>query len=86
MMTIDQLEAFLEIIDQHSFHLAAEKLYLSQPSVTSRIKSLEKELDTQLFIREGRGFSLTDRGNQFIPYAKRMVRTYKKACLVLGGQ
>ncbi|MFT8872910.1 MAG: LysR family transcriptional regulator [Sporolactobacillus sp.] len=82
-MTIDQIEAFLAVIDKQNFHLAAEELYLSQPSVSSRIKSLERELDTELFVREGRGVSLSDAGIQFVPYAKRIFRTYKKACLVL---
>ncbi|CAM3211300.1 LysR family transcriptional regulator [Sporolactobacillus spathodeae] len=84
-MTIDQLEAFLAVIDNNSFHLAAEELYLSQPSVTSRIKALERELNAELFIRSGRGISLSDSGIRFMPYAKRMLRTYKKARLVLEG-
>ncbi|MDD9147865.1 MULTISPECIES: LysR family transcriptional regulator [unclassified Sporolactobacillus] len=79
MMTIDQLDAFLAVVKYHSFHLAAEKLFLSQPSISSRIQALERELNAELFVKNGRGVKLSEQGEILIPYAKRMVGTYKKA-------
>lgn len=45
-------EAFVYVIHFNSFNKAADALFLSQPSVTARIQSLERELDTKLFERE----------------------------------
>lgn len=78
-MTTDQLAAFLAIVKYRSYHLAAEKLFVSQPSLSSRIQALESELDTRLFIREGRGVRLSEQGKSFLPYAKKMIGTYRKA-------
>lgn len=50
-MDIRQLEAFVYTVKYQSFSLAAQKLYLSQPTVSSHINNLEKELHTQLLKR-----------------------------------
>ena len=47
-MDIRQLEAFVYTVKYQSFSLAAQKLYLSQPTVSSHINNLEKELHTRL--------------------------------------
>ncbi|WP_400163578.1 LysR family transcriptional regulator [Brevibacillus sp. TJ4] len=77
-MNIANLEAFVYVVHFHSFHKAAEALFLSQPSITARIQSLERELDTKLFERDGRGFALTENGKQFLPYAQQVLQTYKR--------
>lgn len=82
-MTTDQLEAFLAIVEFNSFHLAAEKLYLSQPTVTSRIQSLEREFNVKLFRKNGRGVELSREGIILVPYARRMINTYKQAAAKL---
>jgi DNA-binding transcriptional LysR family regulator len=66
-----QLEAFLQVAHHRSFSRAAEALFLTQPSVTARIQSLERELGERLFERSGRSVSLTDAGLAFIPHAQR---------------
>lgn len=78
-MTTDQLEAFLAVAEFKSYRAAAEKLYLSQPSLSSRIQALERELGTTLFNRNGRGVVLSEKGQIFVPYAKRMRKVYQKA-------
>ncbi|WP_010631881.1 LysR family transcriptional regulator [Sporolactobacillus vineae] len=78
-MTTDQLEAFLAVAEYKSYRAAAEKLFISQPSLSSRIQVLERELGTSLFNRNGRGVVLSEQGRIFIPYAKRMRRVYQKA-------
>ncbi|UKS30472.1 LysR family transcriptional regulator [Paenibacillus sp. HWE-109] len=77
-MNIENIEAFVYVIHFNSFNKAADALFLSQPSVTARIQSLERELNTLLFEREGRNFSITDKGKQFLPYAQQILQTYKK--------
>lgn len=78
-MNIDHLEAFIYAVHFNSIHKAANALFLSQPTVTARVKTLERELDQQLFDRSGRGISLTEKGREFLPYAEQIVQTYEQA-------
>jgi DNA-binding transcriptional LysR family regulator len=78
-LTIDQLNTFLLVAKYSSFHIAAEKLFLSQPSVTSRIQALENDLGVILFVRQGRGIKLSDQGEKLVPIAKRIIGMYHKA-------
>jgi DNA-binding transcriptional LysR family regulator len=73
-MDIGQLEAFLQVSARHSFSRAAEVLRLTQPSVTARIQSLERDLGETLFERNGRGVSLTEAGVAFMPHAQRVLK------------
>ncbi|UUZ80159.1 LysR family transcriptional regulator [Paenibacillus sp. P26] len=77
-MNIENIEAFVYVIHFNSFNKAADALFLSQPSITARIQSLERELDARLFDREGRHFTLTEKGKQFLPYAQQILQFYKK--------
>jgi DNA-binding transcriptional LysR family regulator len=74
-----QLEAFLQVTAHHSFSRAAEALRLTQPSITARIKALERELGDQVFERGSRGVRLTDAGTIFLPYAERMLQMLREA-------
>ncbi|OXM86224.1 LysR family transcriptional regulator [Paenibacillus rigui] len=76
-MNIDNIEAFVYVIHFSSFNKAADALFLSQPSISARIQSLERDLDAKLFDREGRHFSLTEKGKQFLPYAQQILQSYK---------
>ena len=70
-MELAQLEAFLQVAHHRSFSRAAEALFLTQPSVTARIQSLEREIGERLFERTGRSVTLTDAGHAFMPHAQR---------------
>ena len=70
-MELAQLEAFLQVAHHRSFSRAAEALFLTQPSVTARIQSLEREIGERLFERTGRSVTLTDAGWAFMPHAQR---------------
>lgn len=72
-MELKQLEAFVGVADCKSFSLAAERLYLTQPTVSAHIASLEGELGTKLFDRTTRYLKLTAAGEQLYPYAVRML-------------
>ena len=69
-MELRQLEYFMAVSELKSFTKAAEKFYVSQPAVTNAISSLEKELNTRLFVRSNRHFSLTTEGEVFYNYIK----------------
>lgn len=68
-----QLETFIEVANSKSFSRAAEKLYITQPTVTNHIQNLEKELGTLLINRSGKNISLTDAGNLLYKYAINIV-------------
>lgn len=75
-MTLQQLNYIITISESGSINRAAEKLYVSQPSLTSAIKELEKELGIVLFNRTGRGVTLTAEGMDFLPYARQVYGQY----------
>lgn len=68
-MDIRQLEAFVYTVKYQSFSIAAQKLYLSQPTVSSHINNLEKELHTQLLKRTTKSLSVTPAGQTLYNYA-----------------
>ncbi|MDD2447723.1 MAG: selenium metabolism-associated LysR family transcriptional regulator [Tissierellia bacterium] len=61
-MDFKQLETFIEVSKLKSFSKAADKLFITQPTVTNHIQNLEKELDTVLINRMGKTISLTKTG------------------------
>ncbi len=76
-MTFIQLHYLITIAKTQSLNKAAERLYVSQPSLTSAMKELEKELGVTLFYRSGRGVTLTNDGAEFLLYAKQMYGQYE---------
>ena len=64
-MEFKQLEAFVAAVDYNSFSEAAKHLYLTQPTISAHISTLEKELNSKLIIRTTKKMELTDRGQQF---------------------
>ncbi len=73
-MDLGQLEAFLRVAEHRNFSRAAEDLGLTQPSVTARIQTLERDLGESLFERNGRGVRLTEVGESFLPHAQRVLK------------
>ena len=72
-MEFRQIEAFIEVIESASFSKAAEELHISQPSVSTYISSLERELGTVLINRSTKVLSITLAGERFLEKAKEMV-------------
>ena len=60
------IEYVIAIAEEKSLSKAAERLYLSQPALSQRLKKLEEELGTPLFIRGKDGLSITDAGRIYI--------------------
>jgi len=72
-MDIKQLEIFTKIVELKSFSRAAEAIYLTQPTVSGHIQSLEEELGQRLLDRLGREVVPTKAGKVLYEYAKKMV-------------
>ena len=78
-MDVDQAKTFLTIAAHGSFLEAAKRLYITQSTVSARIKNLEEELGVRLFIRNRAGASLTPSGKRFLQHAKTLVLTVEQA-------
>jgi DNA-binding transcriptional LysR family regulator len=73
-MELRQLRAFIEVADTGHFGHAAERLHITQPALTQRIQSLERELGVNLLERNPRKVRLAPAGTILLPHARRMVR------------
>ena len=76
-MTLQQLHYAITISEAGSLNKAAEVLYVAQPSLTSSMQELERELGITIFHRSGRGVSLTSEGLEFITYARQVYHQYE---------
>jgi len=97
-MNIDLARTFLEIVETGNFNKAAERLDVTQSTVSMRVRALEDELGRPLFVRSKTGIALTAAGHQFRRYAASLVRVWQQACqelalppgfstvLAIGGQ
>ncbi|MGB8876144.1 MAG: LysR family transcriptional regulator, partial [Solirubrobacteraceae bacterium] len=72
-ITLTQLTAFLATVRGGSVTAAADELVVTQPSVSSAIAALGRELGCELFERAGRGIRLTEAGSAFRPFAADVV-------------
>ena len=64
------LEYFLAVADTRSFTAAAKRLHVVQSGVSATIKALERELDTELFVRNAAGAALSPAGEALRPHAR----------------
>ncbi|MDF4985909.1 LysR family transcriptional regulator, partial [Vibrio parahaemolyticus] len=62
-MDIKALRYFVELVNEQSFTRASEKLFVTQPTISKMIRSLEQDVGQPLLHREGRRFWLTDAGD-----------------------
>ena len=76
-MTLQQMKYALTIAEQGSMNKAAEQLFISQPSLTSAVRELEKEIGIQVFVRSSRGVSVTAEGADFLMYVRQVYQQYE---------
>ena len=76
-MTLQQLHYAITIAESGSLNKAAEILYIAQPSLTSSMHELERELGITIFNRSGRGVTLTADGVEFLQHAKQLYSQYE---------
>lgn len=79
IMDIELARTFLEIMRAGSFVQAAERLHVTQTTVTARVRTLEESLGCQLFVRSRTGTRLTPDGERFVTYAAALVQTWDRA-------
>lgn len=77
-MTIQQLKYVITISEKGSLNKAADVLFVTQPSLTSAVRELEKELGIVLFNRGGKGVTLTNDGAEFLQYARQVATQYDR--------
>lgn len=77
-MNLKQLEAFVRVAETKNFSLTAKQLYLTQPTVSAHIASLEKELNTCLLVRNTKGVALSESGKELYAYAEQILELERK--------
>lgn len=83
-MDFKQIEAFVSVARLKSFSKAATAIFLSQPTISSHISALEKELNVQLFDRNSKEVNLTPAGKCFMDYAVDILNTRNMAISTLS--
>ena len=73
LLDTSKLQTFVAIVQEGSFTKAAERLNLTQPTVSQQIALLEKQLGTALFVRQPRSLHLTEAGKTLLGYAERIL-------------
>ena len=76
-MTLQQLKYVITIADAGSINKASEQLFVSQPSLTSSVKELEREIGITIFIRTGKGVVPTGEGTDFLIRARQLYQQYE---------
>ena len=84
-MDIRELRYFLAVADEQNITKAAERLYISQPSLSKQMSNLEEEIGAPLFIRGGRKITLTDSGMLLKKRAEELMDLYDKTRFELMG-
>ena len=82
-MNLDQIRNFYEVAVHRSFTLAAEKLFRTQPAISTQVRMLEEELGEKLFDRIGKKVCLTQAGELLFGYAERLLRLHDEAKLAI---
>ena len=72
-MTLQQLQYAVTVASVGTITEAAERLYITQPSLTTAIRELEKEMNLTIFIRSNRGVAVSKEGEVFLGYARQIL-------------
>lgn len=78
-MNLDHLAVFVDLAETLNYRKTAERKHISQPAVTQAIKSLEKEINVNLFSRSRSGVAITSEGQIFYNDIKPVINNYFKA-------
>ena len=72
-MTLQQLKYLVTVAECKNITAAAEKLYISQPSLSAAIHSLEKEMNVTAFVRSNKGMTVTKEGEELLSFARNLL-------------
>ncbi|MDD6096690.1 MAG: selenium metabolism-associated LysR family transcriptional regulator [Firmicutes bacterium] len=84
-MDFKQIEAFINVVRYKSFSKAADATFFTQPTISTHISNLEKELGIKLLDRKGRTVEMTPQGSIFYKYAIEMINARSQAIDALGN-
>lgn len=84
-MDIQNIRAFLTVVETRSFSRAAEKLFITQPAISKRIATLEFTLDCQLFDRLGKNVQLTQAGEALVPSYQRIISELEETQRIISN-
>ena len=76
---MDWLETFVVAAEEENFHRVAQRLHLSQPTITMQIQKLESIFGGKLFERNGRGVMLTPAAKKLLPFAMQMLAAFDQS-------
>jgi len=83
MSTLDQMQAFVAVIEEGSFTAAAIKFGISPTAICKRVSMLERSLNTRLLIRTPRLIAATDTGKKYYAQCKKVLYEYKLSSLLI---
>lgn len=72
-MTLQQLKYIIQIVQCGSITMAAQRLFITQPSLSKAVSDLEQEMGITIFLRSNRGVVLSEEGTKFLSYARQVV-------------
>lgn len=78
-MDFKQIEAFVNVVRYKSFSKAADATFFTQPTISTHIRNLEKELGVKLLDRKSRTVEMTPQGSKFYKYAVEMINARAQA-------
>jgi DNA-binding transcriptional LysR family regulator len=78
-MNLEAVRAFVTVVEEGQFQLAAAHLRISQQAVSKRLATLESDLGVRLFTRSAAGTQLTIDGQAFLPHARELLRAERRA-------
>ena len=78
-MDFKQIEAFVNVVRYKSFSKAADATFFTQPTISTHIRNLEKELGVKLLDRKSRTVEMTPQGSRFYKYAVEMINARAQA-------
>ncbi len=83
-MSLREYEYFMAIAEENNITKAAQKLHVSQPSLTQQLKRTEQELDCKLLVRTNSGVQLTEAGEAYLRMARQMLQLHENFKYEIG--
>lgn len=85
-MRIEHLIILVEIVKQNSMKAVSEQLFMTPQALSAAVKSLEEELNVQIFFRSNKGIAVTEKGKAVIEFAENTVKNYHQMVGALGNE
>ena len=78
MLNLEAIKVFLAVAEYGSFSEAGRQIHISQPAVSQIVQGLERQLQVQLFIRQGRNAQMTEAGQVLVPMARELMSSSQR--------